>query len=271
MIQRYSENKYLHIFFAAAVLPVAIFIVALSGRAEASGTQSIIFPEQVIPHYASIEPSRSGQRLSQGKFLVAAKGMEDPRFQEAVILLVRHDPDGAMGLVINLPTGVSVSSAFPKIRELRKRTDKVFIGGPVAGNQLFLLIRTDKAPEGSFHVFKHTYLSSSLTTLRHIARDRKGRRSFRVFAGYAGWAGGQLEQEVARGSWYVLDADEKLIFDKDPSGLWQRLIGRSSGIMVQLLRSRGTALNQSPRKPLLVRNAAGSRTKVELISAGELK
>jgi putative transcriptional regulator len=240
MIQLYFESKYLRIFFAAVVIPVAMFIVALSCRAEASGTRSIIFPEQtVIPHYASVEPFQSGERLSPGKFLVAAKGMEDPRFQGAVILLVRHDPDGAMGLAINLPTGVSVSSAFPKIRELRKRTDKVFIGGPVAGNQLFLLIRTDKAPEGSFHVFKHTYLSSSMTTLRHMARDRKSRRRFRVFAGYAGWAGGQLEQEVARGSWYVLEADEKLVFDEHPSDLWQRLIGRSSGIMVQLLRGPG--------------------------------
>ncbi len=259
MIQRYFENKCLRIFFAAAVIPVAMFIVVLSCRADALGTDSIIFPEQtVIPRYASSGPSQSGGRVSQGKFLVAAKGIEDPRFQETVILLLRHDQDGAMGLVINLPTGVSVSSAFPKIRELRKRTDKVFIGGPVAGNQLFLLIRTDKAPEGSFHVFRHTYLSSSLTVLRHIARDRKSRRSFRVFAGYAGWAGGQLEREVARGSWYVLDADEKLIFDKDPSDLWQRMIGRSSGIMVQLLRGRETDLNQGLWKSLFVRNAAGT-------------
>jgi putative transcriptional regulator len=221
-------------------MPAAVFIAVLSCRSEASETRSIIFSRHTgIPHHTSMESFQSYERLSPGKFLVAAKSMEDPRFQETVILLVRHGPDGAMGMIVNLPTGVSISSALPNIRELRKITDKVFVGGPVAGNQLFLLIRTDRTPEGSLHVFKHTYVSSSITTLRHMARDKKSRKRFRVFAGYAGWAGGQLEREVARGSWYVMEAEEKLIFDKDPSDLWQKLISRHSGIMVKLLPGKG--------------------------------
>jgi putative transcriptional regulator len=256
MMQRYFEKKYLRTFFEGVVIPVAVFMAVLSCKAEALGTGNSIFSRQTgIPHEPLTDPSPFDERLSQGKFLVAAKSMEDPRFRETVILLVRYDSNGAMGVIVNVPTGVSISSALPNIRELRKRTDKVFIGGPVAWNQLFMLIRTDKPPEGSLRVFKHTYVSSSMTALRHMARDRKRGDRFRVFAGYAGWAGGQLEREVARGSWYVMESEEKLIFDKEPSDLWQQLISRRSGIMVRLLPG----------------DASGTLRKVEIIGAGELK
>ena len=78
-----------------------------------------------------------------------------------------------------------------------------------------------------------------MATLKRMARDRKKADRFRAFAGYAGWAAGQLEREVASGSWYVTEGDEKLVFDKDTSGIWQDLISRHSGIMVRLLPDKG--------------------------------
>ncbi|MEJ2684343.1 MAG: YqgE/AlgH family protein [Candidatus Sulfobium sp.] len=235
-MRSYFWKKYLYLFFVVVVMPAAIFaaVPPCTGYAFMAGS-SILSRQAGIPHYPFVEPFQSDMRLSPGKFLVAARSIRDPRFRETVILLVTHDSAGAMGLIINLPTGVSISSALPEIKELRKRTDKVFIGGPVGVNQLFLLIRTDRRPEGATHLLKHTFVSSSMKTLRRVARDKKKRDRFRVFAGYAGWSPGQLEREVAMGSWHVMEADEKLIFAKDPSGLWQELISRSSGIMVRLL------------------------------------
>ena len=233
-------KKYLYIFLVAAVMPLAICTALLCRPGFAFAAGSDLFPgEAGIPQSSLTGPFRADTTLSGGKFLVAARSIRDPRFMESVILLVNYDSNGAMGLIINLPTGASLSSVLPDVKELRKRTDKIFIGGPVSGNQLFLLIRTDKPPEGSLRIFGHTYLNASITALKKVVRDRKKGNRFRVFAGYAGWAGGQLEREVAMGSWYVVDADEKIIFDKDPSGLWQRLIGGRSGIMVRLLPDYG--------------------------------
>ncbi|HYA31940.1 MAG TPA: YqgE/AlgH family protein, partial [Thermodesulfovibrionales bacterium] len=79
--------------------------------------------------------------LSKGKFLVASGNMADPRFSEAVIFLVGHGPDGAMGLVINRPTKTRLSDAFPDLDSLKKRTDTLLFGGPVRIDMLFMLIR----------------------------------------------------------------------------------------------------------------------------------
>lgn len=227
-------KKYLAVLFCFLVIPAAIFtaMLSLAGPASAAGSLS---QDSLIPHNPFRTPSTRQMRPAPGKFLVAARSIRDPRFRKTVILILKYDRSGAVGLVVNIPTGISLSSAFPKVTELRKRRDKIFIGGPVSVNKVFLLIRTKKAPEGSLRVFRHTYVSSSMSVLKSMAlHERKGDR-FRVFAGYAGWAPGQLERELASGSWYVMDADEKLVFSKDTSLLWQELISMHSGIMVRLL------------------------------------
>lgn len=229
-------KRYLYIFFVAAVTTVTMCVALLCRPGFVSAAGGAVFPEETgISGSPLTGPFHQETTLSGGEFLVAARSIRDPRFMETVILLVNHDSNGAMGLVINVPTGVNLSSVLPQVKELRKRKDKIFIGGPVSGNELFLLIRTDKPPKGSLHIFGHTYLNASIEALKQVARDRNKGSKFRVFMGYAGWAAGQLEREVEMGSWYVVGADEKSIFDQDPSGLWQRLIGSHSGIMVKLM------------------------------------
>jgi len=190
----------------------------------------------VPPSEAGAQTTAHGGQagLAEGKFLVADRSMADVRFQRAVILLVSYDNDGAMGLIVNLPTTVKLSRLFPGIKGLHKRTDHVSIGGPVAGNQLFMLVKAASAPEGAYHIFKNTYLSTDLSLLEKISAlpEKEGR--FRVFAGYAGWAAGQLEREVARGEWHILTADEETLYDKDPSTIWEELITLGSGTWVNV-------------------------------------
>ncbi|MEJ2696265.1 MAG: YqgE/AlgH family protein [Candidatus Sulfobium sp.] len=239
----FPGKKYFYVFFAVVILPVAVFAAVIYCRGEASGAESSAFAEYLkVSRDPLAGPFTVEEGLSPGKLLVASRSIGDPRFRETVILLVRYDSNGAMGLILNLPTGITLSSALPKISELRKSNDKVFIGGPVGSDQLFLLIRTDKAPEGSFRVFKKTYLSTSVKTLKRMAVARKKGERFRAFAGYAGWSRGQLQREVAAGSWHVMEAGEKLIFDKEPSALWQELISRRSGIMVRFLPGEDTVV-----------------------------
>ncbi|MBE9534083.1 MAG: YqgE/AlgH family protein [Proteobacteria bacterium] len=181
------------------------------------------------------DQARPPMELSKGKFLVASKQLRDPQFFETVVLLIQYNTQGAMGLVINRPTTVKLSKVLPEIEGLQKRSDTIYLGGPVAKNQLMLLIRTNSPPEGSRLVFKDIYLSSSQTIIEKMIDNPDTPEKFRVYAGYAGWAPGQLDQEVSRGGWHILQADEESVFDKTPLKIWPELIRRSSALWVRVV------------------------------------
>jgi putative transcriptional regulator len=178
----------------------------------------------------SLPPIRCSQPeggLAKGHFLVAGRQLRDPNFAKSVVLLIDYDQDGAMGVVINRPTNVRLSSVFPEFDELRERPDTVFVGGPVAKNQVLLLIRSGSPIEESHHVVEDMYVSASRKVFQHVF-DRMGPiERFRVYAGYAGWGPGQLDREVSNGDWLVLQADTLTVFDKEPSEVWPDLIGRT--------------------------------------------
>lgn len=174
--------------------------------------------------------------LSKGKFLVASRDMKDPRFAETVILLVQYSTNGATGLVVNRPTEVRVSSVLPEVKGLEHRKDIVYIGGPVNQGQMLMLIQSRGKPEESLHVFQDIYVSGSQKLLEGMTGKTDTGRRFRVYAGYSGWAPQQLDREMGRGDWLLMEADVKTIFDKEPSQIWPDLIRRGSA---QWVRGRG--------------------------------
>lgn len=174
-------------------------------------------------------------QLSKGRFLVASRQLLDSQFSKTVVLLLQYGRQGAMGLVINQPTEMKLSTLLPEIEALQQRTDPIYHGGPVAEKQLMLLIRTTSPPEGSHHVFKNIYISSSQTVIKRMIEDPSSKERFRVYAGYAGWAPGQLDMEVSRGGWHILRADPETVFDKSSPDIWPELIRRSSAQWVRLL------------------------------------
>jgi putative transcriptional regulator len=176
----------------------------------------------------SLDRFPSGARLASGKFLVASRHLTDPNFSESVVLLIEYNQQGAMGVVINQPTEVRLSTVLPDMEELQDRTDTVYIGGPVAREQMLLLIRSRRQPEGVHRVFEDVYVSASRVVLKQMMNDSKAAVSFRVYAGYAGWAPGQLDHEVARGDWHVLRAEAKTVFETSPTQIWPELIQRGS-------------------------------------------
>lgn len=171
---------------------------------------------------------RSESSLTRGKFLVASRQLGDSRFIETVIFLLQYDTQGAMGVIINRPVPVKLSTLFPDIVDLQQRTDSLYFGGPVAQNRLLLLFRSGNPPDRAHQVWKDVYISTSRTVLRQIIEESRERARFRVYAGYAGWAPGQLDHEVWRGDWHVLEADTAIIFEKTPSEIWPELIQRST-------------------------------------------
>lgn len=178
--------------------------------------------------------SLSMVKPSKGRFLIASRQLLDPNFAETVVLLLEYNRQGAMGLIINRPSEMKLSLVLPEIEALRQRPDTIYHGGPVAKNQLLLLIRTTSPPEGSRQVFKDIHLSSSQEVIQRMIKNAEGEERFRVYAGYAGWAPGQLDKEIATGGWHVLGADAETVFDKSPEEIWPDLIHRSSAQWVRL-------------------------------------
>ena len=172
--------------------------------------------------------SDSMKALAKGKFLVASRRLRDPNFKETVVLLIDYGQDGAMGLVINRPSKIKLAAVFPDIKELKERKDTIFVGGPVAVNQMLLLVGTPQLPEESQEVTQDVYISSSWKVLERLVKNAAKDERFRIFAGYAGWAPNQLDFEKSRGDWHVLKADAETVFDKKPSEIWPELILRAS-------------------------------------------
>jgi putative transcriptional regulator len=184
----------------------------------------------------------SDRKLAKGKFLVAARKLKDPNFSQTAVLLIEYDPNGAMGVIINQPTEMKLSMVFADIIELQKRADTIFLGGPVMQDQLLLLVRTVAQPEGSLRVFQNVYVASQLKLIKQMIKNEPKGDRFRVYAGYAGWAPGQLNQEVKRGDWHILQADADTVFNKAPSEIWPELIHRSS---LKYVRVRGNRLSNN--------------------------
>ncbi|MCI0400454.1 MAG: YqgE/AlgH family protein [Gammaproteobacteria bacterium] len=193
-----------------------------------SASETILFAG--VPAYTQ-NPTRK-QTLAKGIFLVASRTLVDPNFGKSVVLLTEYGELGSMGVVINRPTSVPLSVAFPEFKTLANRPDRIFLGGPVQVESVRLLIRADEAPEDVKHIFGSVYLIDSMDALTRLYSADLPDDGLHVYAGYAGWAPGQLEMEVLRGDWHIAQADDETLFDKAPNSIWPDLIQFVSGLWV---------------------------------------
>ena len=166
-----------------------------------------------------------------GQLLVAAPGMPDPRFARTVIFMVRHDRDGAMGLVVNRVLGVQSAARLLEGAGIgAKDVDgdaevRVHYGGPVAPRRGFVLHSGEYAEEGTVTVTDRVSMTAAAQILQAIAKGKGPNRGF-LAVGYAGWAPGQLESELARKDWLVVPSDDRLLFDAHMATKWRRAMGR---------------------------------------------
>jgi len=223
------------LFTAAAVIAavIAVSLALLPAGLAPAGEHAILSPVSPLDKPSLPLPHPYNDELpAKGKFLVASPTIADPRFQEAVVLLIAYDVTGATGLIINRPSEVTLAEALMSVPGLKDRSDVVFYGGPVEGKRVFMLLRSREKPDESDNMFADVYVSMSRKTLESMIGARKTQKQFRVYSGYAGWFPGQLNREVSRGDWYIINADADSIFEKDSSGIWQELIRWNSGIEV---------------------------------------
>ncbi|MBI1379116.1 MAG: YqgE/AlgH family protein [Frankiales bacterium] len=166
-----------------------------------------------------------------GRLLVAAPVLDDPNFARAVVLLLDHDEEGSLGIVINRPSHVPVGAVLPPWDGRTTGTDVLFSGGPVADDSalaLGLLPGPVDGPEPEG--FRRVAGPFGLVDLDQDPDESlAGLTAIRIYAGYAGWASGQLDDEVHEGAWYVVDGGPDDVFDAEPEDLWQRVLRRQRG------------------------------------------
>ncbi len=166
----------------------------------------------------------------RGHFLIAGKSLRDPNFYKTVVLLLEHGPGGALGLVVNRPTAVKVSTALGGQVELPEQHDRLYVGGPVQSSALFIMHNGAKVEAGSHDIGAGLYVATSPEALDEVVRSvthpgpEGPELKFRLFSGCAGWGPNQLEGEIARADWHVRPADADLLFDADAHSLWDVLL-----------------------------------------------
>ena len=209
------------------IMLVLLYSMPTSGSAFMRQQANFIFSSLISP-LATADQPQSGEELGKGQLLVASRQIKASMFAESVVLLVDYNLHGATGLILNKRTGIKPSTILPEVEGLQGKTGTVFVGGPVFGNKITMLIRSKDQPKESKHVFEDIYFAFSKVVLQKMIDDDKNGDSFHLFAGYSGWAPGQLEREISRGDWHVMAADGNVVFNKEPSEIWNELIRRTS-------------------------------------------
>lgn len=192
--------------------------------------------------------SRRVKDLAIGKLLVAPRNDPDPSFAHTVVLLVQHDGQSAVGLMINRRTKIPISEALQEWKPANEKSDQVYMGGPVELNGVLALLRLATKPDDAAHVVDDVYLASSRTSVEKALAARAGPGELRVYLGYCGWGAGQLENEVELGGWYIFSAKAGWVFDSDPASLWSRLIALTEQRIARNLEPKRVALSFRDRE-----------------------
>jgi putative transcriptional regulator len=167
------------------------------------------------------------KNLGVGKLLVASPGMVDPNFAKTVVLLIRSDDQGIVGLILNRRTDLTLSRVLEGLPGTKDRSDPVYLGGPVAIPAVTALLQSPDKVEGADHIFGGVYLISTKTLLEQTLATRPDPQVFHVYLGYAGWTNDQLRNEVELGAWFIFSADTGAVFNSDPRSLWPQMIRRT--------------------------------------------
>jgi putative transcriptional regulator len=157
--------------------------------------------------------------------LLAGPRLLDPNFFRAVVLVLEHGDDGALGVVLNRPSELTVHDALPEWSANVSEPEVVFVGGPVSPGTALALGRGPQADAvvGDVGIV-------DLDTLAGTWRD------VRVFSGYSGWGPGQLESELVDDAWFVLEARADDVCSAAPDELWSAVLSRQPGPLSRLAR-----------------------------------
>lgn len=156
-----------------------------------------------------------------GHFLVASRYLRDPNFAQSVVLMIHHDRQGAMGVVINRPSDKTVCEVWEMVgNEPCDREDRIFVGGPVPGPLIALHTLEDFSDH---EVMPGLFFSTDRVALDQIVRIDD--IALRLCSGNAGWGSGQLEGELEAGGWLFTRATVDDVF-ADHESIWKTVTQR---------------------------------------------
>lgn len=170
-------------------------------------------------------------------FLIAMPGLEDESFSRSVVYLCEHSERGALGLIINKPSKLSLEGLLQKVDLGLKRDDlreaQVYNGGPVQTDRGFVLhepMVIEGAPENESAYASTMTIPGGLemTTSKDVLEalsDGAGPKRVLVTLGYSSWDEGQLESEIGENAWLTVEADPEVIFNTPVEERYDRAIG----------------------------------------------
>jgi putative transcriptional regulator len=162
----------------------------------------------------------------RGQLLVAGPALLDPNFWRTVVLVVEHNEEGALGLVLNRPSETSVGEAVPQLDSLLDPEERLFIGGPVQPSAVIVLAEFEDATDAALIAFDDVGVLGTGPSPEELT---VGVRSGRAFLGHSGWGPGQLDGELERGDWILEPARLADAFSSDPKSLWSEVLTRKGG------------------------------------------
>jgi putative transcriptional regulator len=168
-----------------------------------------------------------------GQLLLASPALHDPNFSRTVVLISVHSDEGAMGVVLNRPSAVTVGEAVPQLERAVDEREPVYVGGPVQPSSIvFLAEFLDPSPAGLLVVGRIGFPTpdADIDELTEATARR------RVFAGFAGWGEGQLDEELNHGDWIAQPALPEDVFTDLPGELWSRVLTRKGGSYALIAR-----------------------------------
>lgn len=167
--------------------------------------------------------SKSSDNSFAGSLLVATPLVQGSCFDRSVVYMCAHDGEGAMGVIINSPvSSIEIKEIFEQLNLEQKIPEPdvpIHFGGPVESYRGFIMHSADHAPSDALYTKDGIVVSANMDVMQKIANG-SGPNKGLLMLGYAGWSAGQLESEIESGSWIVIPATKKLIFDTSNEDKW---------------------------------------------------
>jgi putative transcriptional regulator len=168
-----------------------------------------------------------------GQLLLASPTLQDPNFARTVVLIGMHSDEGAMGVVLNRPSAVTVGEAVPQLGDVVGALDRVYVGGPVQPSSVLFLAEFLEPSLAGVLVLGRIGFPAPDTGVEQLAENTARRR---VFAGHAGWGPGQLDAEMADDDWIAHPAEPQDVFSELAEGLWSTVLTRMGGSYALIAR-----------------------------------
>jgi putative transcriptional regulator len=168
-----------------------------------------------------------------GQLLLASPTLLDPNFVRTVVLIGMHSEEGAVGVVLNRPSTVTVGEAVPQLRDVVGALDTIYVGGPVQSSSVVFLAEFLEPSLAGVLVLGRIGFPAPDAGIEELAEATERRR---VFAGHAGWGRGQLDAEIEEGDWIAHPAQPEDVFTDVPEELWSSVLTRKGGSYALIAR-----------------------------------